>query len=199
MKKILCISILLALAGCDIGPEGDAKKAVAASLSDPSSVQFQNVTSYSNNVVCGEFNAKNQMGGYVGFKPFVYNWRGLVSYNISANTIALCNNNQDKVEVRTIELPQIRIKPEQEDDELEANVQVSIDVPVAQWIMHPETSKIINARAREELSKYSPTYLLDRSKLAAMEDDLKAKINDRLWPGKKAEGIQRLSIYTSKY
>ena len=199
MKKILHVSILLALSGCDVGPQGDAKKAVAATLTDPSSVQFQNVTSYSNNVICGEFNAKNQMGGYVGFKPFVYSWHGLVSYDIPANTIALCNNDQNKVEVRTIQLTKIRVKPEQEGDGPEANVQVSIDVPVAQWIMHPETSKIINAQAREVISKSAPTQLLDRSKLAAMESDLRAKINDRLWPGKKAEGIQKLSIYASQY
>ena len=50
-----------------------AKKAVEANLKDPLSVQYRNVKAYKPiNIVCGEFNAKNSMGGYVGFTYFIY-------------------------------------------------------------------------------------------------------------------------------
>jgi hypothetical protein len=43
-------------------------------MKDPSSVQFRNVSYRATGtleVVCGEYNAKNSYGGYVGFKIFV--------------------------------------------------------------------------------------------------------------------------------
>ncbi len=51
-----------------------AKRAVAESLKDPASVQFRDirVVKYGFGVlVCGQYNAKNGYGGYVGFGPFV--------------------------------------------------------------------------------------------------------------------------------
>lgn len=51
-----------------------AKVNVANSLKDPGSAQFKNVhlVNYlDGSVVCGEINAKNSYGGYVGFSPFV--------------------------------------------------------------------------------------------------------------------------------
>lgn len=56
-----------------------AKKALAETLKDPSSAQFRNVrlTPYKDgNVICGEVNAKNSYGGYVGFKSFVAGVKG---------------------------------------------------------------------------------------------------------------------------
>ena len=55
-----------------------AKNFVLQMLKDPSSAQFRNIktsTSYAIPgrevaLVCGEYNAKNEMGGYVGFKSF---------------------------------------------------------------------------------------------------------------------------------
>lgn len=47
---------------------------VRGMLKDPSSAMFRNlkVQPYLNgHVLCGEYNAKNSYGGYVGFKPFV--------------------------------------------------------------------------------------------------------------------------------
>jgi hypothetical protein len=199
VNKILYLSILLALSGCDVGPEGEARKAVAASLTDPSSVQFQNVTSYSENVVCGEFNAKNRMGGYVGFKPFVYHWKGLVSYDLSANQIALCNNRKNKVEVRAIQLTELKLKPESEGDDATVHVTMSIYVPEDKSPMHPETRKLIDAEASETIKTYSTAELLDLSKRIAMEDGLKAKLNHRLWPGKESDGIQYMNIHALKY
>jgi hypothetical protein len=66
---ITSIGALLALASC--GPGTTSKEsAVAAQMRDPSSVQFRNVKT-GTDALCGELNAKNGFGGYVGFKPFV--------------------------------------------------------------------------------------------------------------------------------
>lgn len=39
-------------------------------LTDPSSAQFKNVRLLGGSMVCGEVNAKNRLGGYVGFTTF---------------------------------------------------------------------------------------------------------------------------------
>lgn len=45
---------------------------VAATLKDPSSAQFRNINLVERTTtLCGEVNAKNSFGGYVGFRPFV--------------------------------------------------------------------------------------------------------------------------------
>lgn len=51
-----------------------AKSIIADSLKDPNSAQFRNVrvVPYEEGaVICGEVNAKNSYGGYVGFEAFV--------------------------------------------------------------------------------------------------------------------------------
>jgi hypothetical protein len=50
-----------------------AKKAIERDLLDPASVQYRDVKEFSEGVVCGEINAKNGLGGYVGYKTFIYN------------------------------------------------------------------------------------------------------------------------------
>lgn len=52
----------------------NAQAAVASLLKDPGSAQFRNVriNAYGDGkVICGEVNAKNSYGGYVGFSPFM--------------------------------------------------------------------------------------------------------------------------------
>jgi hypothetical protein len=51
---------------------GKAEDAVREKLRDPSSAQFRNVrlNSLSSSEVCGEVNAKNAFGGYIGFVRF---------------------------------------------------------------------------------------------------------------------------------
>jgi hypothetical protein len=64
---------VLLLCACDslLGAQEDqAKRAVAESLIDPSSAQFRNL-SVQGSDVCGEVNARNKMGAYVGFTRFV--------------------------------------------------------------------------------------------------------------------------------
>lgn len=47
-------------------------------LIDPASAQFQNLTRsiVNQEIVCGDVNAKNRFGGYVGFVPFVATLKG---------------------------------------------------------------------------------------------------------------------------
>ena len=53
----------------------DGKRSLAEHMKDPDSVKFRNlITSESGSVLCGEVNAKNSYGGYVGFKRFYYFW-----------------------------------------------------------------------------------------------------------------------------
>lgn len=41
-------------------------------LADPFSVVMRRLVFYPNQVVCGELNAKNRFGGYLGFTNFIY-------------------------------------------------------------------------------------------------------------------------------
>lgn len=52
-------------------PKQRAIAAVSESLVDPESAKFRNVRTVGD-AVCGEVNARNRMGGYGGFSPFVY-------------------------------------------------------------------------------------------------------------------------------
>lgn len=47
------------------------KKAVLNHLKDPETARFRNLTTSRNTFLCGEVNAKNSMGGYVGFVRFM--------------------------------------------------------------------------------------------------------------------------------
>jgi hypothetical protein len=49
----------------------DARMAVQAELKDPDSAQFRNIVA-SETAACGEVNAKNAFGGYVGYTRFIY-------------------------------------------------------------------------------------------------------------------------------
>jgi hypothetical protein len=64
---------LLFLTSCGPMPDDIAKQKVQDKVSydliDPSSAQFRNVAVVGG-WVCGEVNAKNRFGAYVGFKPF---------------------------------------------------------------------------------------------------------------------------------
>lgn len=50
-----------------------AKKGIAYTLVDPDSANFREVFVAPNEVaVCGQINAKNSLGGYAGFRRFIY-------------------------------------------------------------------------------------------------------------------------------
>lgn len=73
-KSATVILMLAMLAGCS-DAESDAEDLVRAQLTDPASATFRNVRSVRDEYgvvgVCGEVNAKNRMGGYVGFVEFM--------------------------------------------------------------------------------------------------------------------------------
>ena len=66
--------LFVLLGGCSAADafryESKAKDAVAKALLDPTSAEFRNIA-VRNEHVCGEVNAKNSMGAYVGFRRFV--------------------------------------------------------------------------------------------------------------------------------
>ena len=74
VSSLICLSILFLVStvqsGCSIGEEGRVKKEVKEVLNDPSSAEFRNIKVFENGNYCGEVNAKNKMGGYVGFQSF---------------------------------------------------------------------------------------------------------------------------------
>jgi hypothetical protein len=69
MRYLVMLFGALVLLGCDRSIE-EAQRVVADRMKDPRSVQFRNVATGSLGHVCGELNAKNSYGAYVGFKRF---------------------------------------------------------------------------------------------------------------------------------
>ena len=88
MKKLMFGLSVLAMAGCVINnveaetaPIKDpaviqlAQQLVSGQMRDPEATRFKNEysaykTKQGDYIVCGTLNAKNAMGGYVGYKPF---------------------------------------------------------------------------------------------------------------------------------
>lgn len=63
-----------------------AQDSIKRGLKDPNSAEFQNlrIANYNNGkVVCGEINAKNSYGGYVGYKRFVAGISGALIFSAS--------------------------------------------------------------------------------------------------------------------
>lgn len=50
--------------------EAEAKRLVTDGLKDPSSAMFREIRELSGDQVCGQVNAKNSFGGYVGYRWF---------------------------------------------------------------------------------------------------------------------------------
>lgn len=50
--------------------EAEAKRLVTDGLKDPSSAMFREIRALSGDQVCGQVNAKNSFGGYVGYRWF---------------------------------------------------------------------------------------------------------------------------------
>ena len=64
-----------------------AQDSIKATLKDPDSAKFQNIriADYDGGkVVCGEINAKNSYGGYVGYKRFVAGISGSTIFDTSS-------------------------------------------------------------------------------------------------------------------
>ena len=74
------------LVGCTDGEKVITDK-VKSQLSDPMSAQFQEVEYFiddKNTLGCGLVNAKNKLGGYVGFTPFMY-WQETMRYSTASD------------------------------------------------------------------------------------------------------------------
>jgi hypothetical protein len=76
MQKVLCIIAIAALAGCGNGDINTARETLKKTLNDGDSAKFRDekvlyMASTHDKIVCGEFNAKNLMGAYTGFHPYV--------------------------------------------------------------------------------------------------------------------------------
>jgi hypothetical protein len=84
---VLSVGLIPAYAQTDPRVEA-AESAVKEGLKDPGSAQFKNVVVKTNSLgetaVCGEYNARNSFGGYVGFQPF-----GVVGSVVATQTAEL--------------------------------------------------------------------------------------------------------------
>jgi hypothetical protein len=85
VQRFCWLAWLACLSGCGEDP---ARKAVAASLSDPGSARFQSVREKQDHV-CGEVNGRSEPGGQTGYRRFVYDRSsGAVSVEAAAPTSA---------------------------------------------------------------------------------------------------------------
>lgn len=64
-----------------------AKKAIEKMLTDPSSVQYRELKSCREGLISGEYNAKNSMGGYVGFRKFFFDGETIYDSDFDAEAM----------------------------------------------------------------------------------------------------------------
>lgn len=74
------------------GDIGKAKEQVVAALIDPESARFRDVRTV-RDAVCGQVNAKNKLGGYVGFRSFAY-YQGSVLIERDSTDLAARDERQ---------------------------------------------------------------------------------------------------------
>ena len=105
MKTKPLLLALLGLVGCGNEPQEDpeiafAKQAFSAGMKDPDSAQFRNLKKFSQGVVCGEYNAKNGEGAYIGYRVFIssYSRQNFIELQSASqeDTEILCTNAPDK-------------------------------------------------------------------------------------------------------
>jgi hypothetical protein len=94
----LAVLALLVWVSVDSSEVRAAKRALEDSLIDVDSVQYRNVRTYSEGVVCGEVNAKNRLGGYAGYQLFVFNGDedGEIVVDRVAHAEYYCNDEKGK-------------------------------------------------------------------------------------------------------
>lgn len=79
-RSHIAVALLVALSLGACGQIHDAKRSIARNLIDPASVQWRDVRIVKRpttsggaiSVVCGQLNARNQLGGMVGYTDFAY-------------------------------------------------------------------------------------------------------------------------------
>lgn len=78
MKSKILAALLLTVATVAIAKDysrfvAETKQALTRNFKDPSAAQYRNLAVYSDDgelALCGEVNAKNGFGAYIGFTPF---------------------------------------------------------------------------------------------------------------------------------
>lgn len=181
------IAVLLGavvLTGCD--PQiSRGKQALEARLKDPASVQYKDVVAYSENVVCGEYNAKNEMGGYTGFKRFITLNGTLVEGDELANSVVLCDNEiKHKVKVERFDLKEIALTAIDAKSGKDRSWTASIDIFVEEGRKNElqESKKSLTAIAETFLKKNStgpsfwPDHHFDPDRDMAVKRELQAEL-----------------------
>jgi len=77
----------------------NAKKVVADRMKDPESVKFRNLKTIKDDglrLLCGDVNAKNSYGAYIGYAPFVSNPVGFVYIGRDSVSIQVLHDRYGK-------------------------------------------------------------------------------------------------------
>lgn len=88
-------------------PVDAAKAAVKDMLKDPASAQFKNIKINSVGDVCGQYNAKNSMGGYGDFEYFRYEVKTKSLTNLEVIRMD-AEIEQDKLALRGVPDPEFK-------------------------------------------------------------------------------------------
>ena len=79
LSASLTLSMVILLTGCGVDKRVSAITAEFGNvLNDPASLQLKDVKHFGE-ISCGQFNAKNEMGGYSGYKSFIHHKDGIVT------------------------------------------------------------------------------------------------------------------------
>lgn len=87
------MNVSLLLIGCS---DSKIKEKVSSLLKDPDSAKFRNIKLFKNGNYCGEINAKNELGGYVGFKVWT-KFNGEVEIFSEENIDSICEKAENPV------------------------------------------------------------------------------------------------------
>ncbi|WP_415289115.1 hypothetical protein RSD66_04185 [Brevundimonas sp. S1H14] len=96
VRFFACAIFLMGLSACDARVR-EAKELVADQLLDPESAEFRNVKAEGPRV-CGQVNAKNRMGGYVGYEDFLVGERGVILESSVSNYLLATDRGQSGAE-----------------------------------------------------------------------------------------------------
>lgn len=89
IKKLFALGIAAILVGLayfvwnrQFSPEAKVMERVRNQLTDPDSAKFRGLSvNKTGGITCGSVNAKNKMGGYIGFKDFLVSADGVVTFD----------------------------------------------------------------------------------------------------------------------
>lgn len=188
LSNVLIMSAIVSgFMGCK-GYEPDtpaAKKILESSLVDPGSVQYQDVRRYTDGTVCGQYNAKNSMGGYTGFEPFIYWKQGLITRSrVKENITNLCSEDQHKAEVIQ-EHFSVDFNPSKAAEKKEASVGVFVYMDASKPSITLEERHAIEAIIKQVFEGSEPEEL--------EADKLNTALLNALLSDKRLSSVQRVS------